>query len=131
MDVFTTSGAFSWSELMTSDPEAALRFYQPLFGWTLDKMPMPDGTYNVIKADGTAIGGVMKMPAEAAAGGMPPSWGCYVTVKDVDACAEQVKTLGGKVLHPPTDIPGVGRFAVIADPQGAWLNIITYSMPSK
>ena len=131
MDAFKTSGAFSWSELMTSDPEAALRFYRPLFGWTLDKMPMPDGTYHVIKADGTAIGGVMKMPAEAAAGGMPPSWGSYVTVKDVDACAAQVKTLGGKVLHPPTDIPGVGRFAVIADPQGAWLNVITYSMPSK
>jgi hypothetical protein len=129
MDAYATHGAFSWSELMTSDAEAALRFYQSLFGWTTDKMPMPEGDYHVVKADGTSIGGIMKMPA--AAGGMPPAWGCYVTVKDVDACAKQVAALGGKVLHGPADIPGVGRFAVIADPQGAWLNVITYAAPSK
>jgi predicted enzyme related to lactoylglutathione lyase len=130
MDAYKTHGAFSWSELMTSDPEAALRFYRQLLGWTTDTMPMPGGTYHVLKADGTAIGGVMKMSKEAAAGGMPPSWGCYVTVKDVDECARQVPALGGKVLHPPTDIPSVGRFAVIADPQGAWLSVITYAMPA-
>ncbi|HQR22564.1 MAG TPA: VOC family protein [Burkholderiaceae bacterium] len=131
MDAYTTHGAFSWSELMTSDPQGALRFYQQLLGWTTETMPMPQGEYHVIKAQGTSIGGVMKMPAEAAGGGMPPSWGCYVTVKDVDACAAQATALGGRVLHGPTDIPGVGRFAVIADPQGAWLNVITYAPPAK
>lgn len=130
MDAYTTHGAFSWSELMTSDPEAALGFYQKLFGWTTQTMPMPEGTYHVVKAGDTSIGGIMKMPPEAAAGGMPPTWGCYVTVKDVDACAEQAKSLGGKVLHGPVDIPTVGRFAVIADAQGAWLNIITYAPPT-
>ena len=129
MDAYATHGAFSWSELMTSDAEAALRFYQSLFGWTTDKMSMPAGDYHVVKADGTSIGGIMKMPA--AAGGMPPAWGCYVTVKDVDACAQQAAALGGRVLHGPADIPGVGRFAVIADPQGAWLNVIAYATPSK
>jgi predicted enzyme related to lactoylglutathione lyase len=130
MDAYTTHGAFSWSELMTSDPEAALGFYQKLFGWTTQSMPMPQGTYHVVKAGDTSIGGIMKMPPEAAAGGMPPTWGCYVTVKDVDACATQAQSFGGKVLHGPVDIPTVGRFAVIADPQGAWLNIITYAPPA-
>lgn len=127
MDAYTTHGAFSWSELMTSDPQAALAFYRQLFGWTVDVMPMPQGDYHVVKAGDTAVGGIMKMPPEAAAGGMPPCWGVYVTVDDVDACAARVGALGGKVLHPPTDIPGVGRFAVIADPQGAWINVIKYA----
>jgi uncharacterized protein len=125
MDAFTTHGAFSWNELMTSDPQAALRFYQQLFGWSTDTMEMPQGSYHVVKASGTSIGGIMQTPAEA--GPMPPTWGCYVTVKDVDACAAQAVALGGKVHHGPADIPGVGRFAVIADPQGAWLNVITYA----
>lgn len=131
MDAYSTHGAFSWNELMTSDPKAALAFYQSLFGWTTETMPMPDGDYHVLKADGTSIGGVMKMPGLAAGGGMPPAWGCYVTVKDVDECAKQATALGGKVLHGPADIPGVGRFAVIGDPQGAWLNVIAYAPPSK
>ena len=129
MDAYKTHGAFSWSELMTSDPQAALSFYQQLFGWTLEKMPMAQGDYHVVKTEGTSVGGIRKMPPEAAAGGMPPSWCCYVTVKDVDECARQAKALGGRLLHGPADIPGVGRFAVIGDPQGAWLNIITYAQP--
>ena len=59
---------------------------------------------------------------------MPPSWGCYVTVDNVDETAKQCASLGGKVVTGPQDIPGVGRFAVILDRQGAALNIITYSM---
>jgi len=127
MDVFTTPGAFSWNELMTSDAKAALAFYGPLFGWTVDEMPMPEGTYHVIKAAGTAVGGVMTMAPQA--GAMPPSWGSYVTVASVDATCAKVAALGGKVVHGPVDIPKVGRFAVIVDPQGAALNVITYSAP--
>lgn len=127
MNAYTTHGAFSWTELLTSDPASALSFYAALFGWTTDVMPMPQGDYHVVKAAGTPIGGIMQMPEEAAAGGMPPTWGAYVTVDSVDACAEKVVALGGRVLHPPTDIPTVGRFAVIADPQGAWINIMTYT----
>jgi hypothetical protein len=56
----------------------------------------------------------------------PPTWGCYVTVDDVDARADQAKRIGGQVLVAPTDIPGVGRFAVIQDPQGAMISLITY-----
>lgn len=124
MDAYTTPGAFSWSELMTSDAKSATEFYGALFGWTFDKMEMPDGSYNVIKVGETSVGGIMATPPGA--GGMPPMWGCYVTVADVDATAKRCAELGGKVMVGPQDIPGVGRFAVILDKQGAALNIITY-----
>ena len=127
MDAYKTHGAFSWNELMTSDPEAALRFYGTLFGWTSEAMPMPNGTYHVVKAAGTSVGGIMK----SMAGGMPPTWGAYVTVDDVDATARKATELGGKVVHGPQDIPKVGRFAVIVDPQGAFINVITYAMQAE
>ena len=57
MDVYTTPGAFSWSELMTPDPAAAREFYGALFGWKFDVMNMGQGDYHVVKADGTAVGG--------------------------------------------------------------------------
>jgi predicted enzyme related to lactoylglutathione lyase len=130
MDAYKTHGAFSWSELMTSDPAAALRFYTALLSWRSEKMAMPGGEYHVLKVSDTAVGGVMAIPPEAKAGGMPPNWGCYVTVDDVDATARKATELGGKVVHGPQDIQGVGRMAVIVDPQGAALNVITYTMPS-
>jgi hypothetical protein len=130
MDAYQTHGAFSWSELMTSDPEAALAFYTALFGWTTQTMDMPGGAYHVVKAGDTSVGGVMAIPAEAKAAGMRPNWGCYVTVSDVDACAGRAAELGGKVVHGPQDIPGVGRMAMIVDPQGAMLSLITYKMPA-
>lgn len=130
MDAYKTHGAFSWNELMTNDPEGALRFYTALLGWTTQKMAMPDGDYHVLKVGDTSVGGVMALPPEAKAGGMPPTWGSYVTVTDVDAIARKAGQLGGKVVHGPQDIPGVGRFAVIIDPQGAALNVISYAMPS-
>jgi hypothetical protein len=126
LEAFKTHGAFSWNELMTTDPDAALRYYTALFGWTTEPMAMPDGTYHVVRANGTAIGGVRAMPK--AAGAMPPCWGGYVTVDDVDETARQATALGGRVIHGPEDIPGVGRFAVVADPQGAVINVITYRM---
>jgi predicted enzyme related to lactoylglutathione lyase len=130
MDVFQTPGAFSWNELMTSDPAGALAFYTALFGWTGSTMPMPDGDYHVLKVGETAVGGVMALPPEAKAGGMPPCWGSYVTVADVDATARKAAGLGGKVVHGPLDVPGVGRMAVIIDPQGAAINVIAYAAPA-
>jgi len=127
MDAFTTHGAFSWSELMTNDAKAATEFYGTLFGWTIEPMPMAEGNYHVVKVGGEAVGGIMAMPPTA--GPMPPAWGCYVTVADVDATAKRCTDLGGKVAVAPKDIPGVGRFAVILDKQGAALNIITYAPP--
>lgn len=126
IDTYKTHGAFSWSELMTSDPGAAVEFYGKLFGWNVEAMDMPDGKYHVVKAGETAVGGIMAPPKDA--GPMPPCWGCYVTVDDVDRTAKDAVAFGGKLLAGPMDIPQVGRFAVIQDPQGAVLSIITYKM---
>jgi predicted enzyme related to lactoylglutathione lyase len=127
MDAYRTHGAFSWNELMTSDPEAALAFYTQLLGWKSEKMAMTGGDYHLLKIGDTSVGGVMAIPAPAKAGGMPPNWGSYVTVTDVDATARRAVELGGQLVHAPSDIPGVGRMAVIVDPQGAALNLISYS----
>lgn len=124
MDTYKTHGAFSWSELMTSDPEGALSFYRQLFGWTVETSQMGMGPYHVVKAGDTSVGGVMGKPPGGE--GMPSTWGVYVTVDDVEKTVAQCTALGGKVLMPPMDIPQVGRMAVIQDPQGATLSVITY-----
>jgi uncharacterized protein len=121
---FKQHGAFSWCELMTTDVDAAKTFYTKLFGWETEAMTMPGMTYTVVKAGGKGIGGIMTIPKEAK--GAPPMWGSYVTVDDVDKTAQTAKQLGAKILVPPTDIPTVGRFCVIQDPQGAVINAITY-----
>jgi uncharacterized protein len=123
MDVYQTHGAFSWQELTTPDPEAAMRFYGPLFGWTAEAKPMGGDPYHVISLGGEQVGGIMKPPAGAP---MPPNWGCYVTVKDIQATVAQVPGLGGKVIMPPFAIPQVGTMAVICDPQGAVFSAIQY-----
>jgi predicted enzyme related to lactoylglutathione lyase len=117
-------GKFSWNELLTTDPEGAKEFYGQLFGWTSQEWPMSDFNYSIVKAGDTDVGGIMPIPSHAK--GMPPAWGAYVTVDDVDATAGLAEKLGGKVCIPPTDIPTVGRFTVIQDPQGAMLSAITY-----
>lgn len=123
-DVYQTPGAFSWCELMTSDAGKATEFYGALFGWTMETMDMGQGPYHIIKAGGTSVGGIMKTPPDA--GPMPPMWGCYVTVADTDATVKKCQALGGKLLVGPMDIPNVGRFAVLQDPQGAVFNAIAY-----
>lgn len=128
MDAFQTPGAFSWSELMTTDPAKAAEFYGSLFGWTIESMPMPGtpgGIYRVAKLGDAAIAGMMACPDSA----IPPNWGCYVTVTDVDATVAQAQGMGAKVLMPAMDVPGVGRMAALQDPQGAVINVITYEAP--
>ncbi|MFM2053943.1 MAG: hypothetical protein RL456_1980 [Pseudomonadota bacterium] len=125
MDPRTTHGAFSWNELMTTDPARAADFYHQLFGWSVETMAMPQGPYRIVKVDGEPAGGIMGMPPGAPAT-MRPCWGGYVTVDNVDEMAAECAALGGKVLVSPTDIAGVGRFAVLQDPQGAFFNIIDY-----
>ncbi len=123
-DPMKQHGAFSWNELMTRDVDAAKTFYSNLFGWTLEDMQTNDMGYTIAKASDKEVAGIMGMPPEA--GDMPPIWGAYVTVDDVEVSAKQVETLGGKILLEPRDIPDVGRFCVICDPQGATLSLITY-----
>ncbi len=128
-DFIGQHGAFCWSELMTTDVPGALKFYTKLFGWTTEEMHMEGMTYTLAKVGGTDVGGIMATPPEAQ--GMPPMWGVYVTVDNVDATAKTAEELGGKILVPPTDIPDVGRFCVIQDPQGAVISAITRVQASK
>ena len=125
MDPYQTPGAFSWNELSTTDPEAAGRFYAGLFGWTVKNMDMGTGPYHVASLGDTQVCGIMGMPPGA--GPMPPAWGCYITVADVAATEAQCAALGGKTLVPAMDVPGVGRMAVLQDPQGAVFSVMAYS----
>jgi hypothetical protein len=118
-------GAFSWCELMTTDVKAATQFYTKLLGWNTEDMSMEGMTYTVVKTGDTGVGGIMPFPPQMA--GTPPHWGSYITVNDVDATARQAQALGATILLPPTDIPNVGRFSTLQDPQGAVVSIITYS----
>ena len=117
-------GAFSWIELMTTDTATVKDFYTRLFGWATEDMEMEGMTYTVVRAGGKEVGGIMAVPPEAQ--GTPPHWGTYVTVDDVDVVAAKVPELGGTLIVPPRDIPDVGRFCVIQDPQGAMIAAITY-----
>ena len=125
-DLYQQHGAFSWIELMTTDVEGAKKFYTQLFGWETEDMPMENMSYTITKIGDEGVGGIMPLPPEAE--GVPPHWGVYVTVDDVDATARKAEELGGKIHVPPTDIPNVGRFCVIQDPQGSVISAITYTM---
>lgn len=122
--VMKQHGAFSWNELMTTDIAGAKAFYGELLGWQMRDEPMPAGYYTMLTAGDRDVGGMMVIPADAH--GAPPAWGPYVTVEDVDQCVKHAERLGGKLIIAPRDIPKVGRFAVIRDPQGAVLSLITY-----
>ena len=125
MDAMKTPGAFSWSELTTTYPAAAAEFYGTLFGWAITDMGAAMGGYRVVNVGTVGVGGIMAMPPGAPP--MPPHWGCYVTVANVEHTLAKAASLGGKVIVPAMDIPGVGRMAVLQDPQGAVLSVIAYS----
>lgn len=118
-------GDFIWYELLTPDQDAARVFYESVIGWTIGgPAPGDDMDYRMISSASGPIAGAMTLSPEMQAGGMPPCWLGYVTVDDVDACAAHAITLGGKALMEPWEIPGVGRAALLADPQGAMFYIM-------
>ena len=92
-------------------------------GWNTQDMPMPGMTYTLLQMGETQVGGLMALPKDASEAGMRPCWVGYVGVEDADRAASRVTELGGKILMPPTDIPNVGRFAAVTDPQGAAFNL--------
>lgn len=118
---------FVWYELMTTDVSAAVRFYEHVVGWNSEAFPGSDMGYMVVKAGDRGVGGIMTIPADAAAMGARPAWLGYIHSGDVDATCEGIKKVGGKVHREPADIPGVGRFAVVADPGGAMFMLLNPS----
>ena len=123
-------GRFIWYELMTTDLEAAKRFYGEVVGWTANATPMGAGAYTILEADGAGVGGAVLLSDAHKAQGVPPNWTGYICVDDCDAAAQKTTSLAGQVLNPPTDIPGVGRFAIITDPHGAVTAIMKPTPPS-
>jgi hypothetical protein len=113
------NGQFVWRELMSTDVNASLRFYTETFGWKADAMKMPDGMeYNFMKIGDAGVGGILKHPMP----NIPAFWGSSVSVDNVDAAASRVTAAGGKVIVPPMDAGGMGRYAGFQDPQGAVIN---------
>jgi len=114
-----TSGKFVWYDVMTTDTKAAETFYRGAIGWDAKDSGMTDRTYTLLSAGPAMIGGLMPIPEDAREAGVKPAWMGYIGVDDVDAYAGSVKQAGGAIHRGPEDIPGVGRFAVAADPHGA------------
>lgn len=120
---FTTNGAVSWHELSSNDPHASIAFYTKVFNWSFKTLSLPHGPYYVIESDGQGIGGI----CDNIQPNTPSHWTGYVTVNCVDDVAIKAKELGGELLYGPEDIPQIGRFCWIKDPQGAIIAAITYN----
>jgi predicted enzyme related to lactoylglutathione lyase len=110
---------FVWYELMTTELDAAAAFYKTVVGWNSERWDNPQMRYTIVKAGDTGVGGLMTIPAEAAQMGARPAWLGYISADDVDAATDGVRQTGGTVHREPADIPEIGRFSVVADPQGA------------
>lgn len=111
--------SFFWYELMTNDVKAAEAFYTAVVGWRAQPWGEPgEGAYTVMNADDRGVAGLMAIPDRASEAGGQPAWLGYIYADDVDAATVGVKKAGGSVHRPPEDIPGVGRFSVVADTQG-------------
>jgi uncharacterized protein len=111
-------GTFSWTDLATSDPDDAKRFYTGLFGWEPEDQPIPDGSvYTMLRKDGKEVAALFQ-----AREGMPTFWGSYVTVESADSTATRASDLGGTLMMEPFDVMDVGRMATIQDPTGAVLS---------
>jgi predicted enzyme related to lactoylglutathione lyase len=124
-DVATTKatqsqGNFIWYELITPDPDGSKAFYDAVVGWDIEPAPAGPMDYRMIRrSDGGNAGGVLRLTPEMAQHGARPVWLGYLNVDDVDSVASAIEQEGGKIQMPPSDIPDVGRIAMVTDPQGA------------
>ena len=109
-------GSITWNELLTTDKEDAIAFYQTVLGVERGESMAPMD-YTLVRAGGAEVWGVMQMTPEM--GEFPPHWSVYFAVADVDATLAHAQSLGGTVIVPAQDIPDIGRFAGLLDPQGA------------
>jgi uncharacterized protein len=117
-------GRFVWYELMTTDMETAKAFYANVVGWGARDASAPGSAYGLFTIGDSPVTGLMNMPEDARRAGVTPHWIGYVGVDNVDAAVDRIKQLGGAVYVPPTDVPGISRFSVVADPQMATLALV-------
>lgn len=120
-------GALSWNELITDDTATAAKFYAEVFGFRSEVSETPNGPYTAFWVDGNVEGNAAAgmMPRNEGMGSIPNYWGVYFGVDDVEASVAAVESYGGNVIMPPMDLPQIGRMAVVQDPQGAVLTVIT------
>lgn len=117
-------GSFCWLELGTTDRASAKAFYSELFGWTGEDSPMgPDMTYTIFRMAGNDTCGVYELMKDQIEAHVPPHWMPYVKTESADASAAKALALGARQVVPPSDIPNVGRFAVVQDPTGAAISV--------
>ncbi len=113
-------GSFCWIELATTDPVAAKSFYDSMFGWKPNDVPMgPDAVYTMFELDGREAAAGYKLRPDQSAQGVPPNWLLYIAVENVDDAADRVAELGGKLAAPPFDVAEHGRMTIAHDPTGA------------
>ncbi|HKN68052.1 MAG TPA: VOC family protein [Gemmatimonadaceae bacterium] len=120
-------GQFVWYELLTPDTDAAKRFYASLTGWGTQPF---DKDYTMWTTAGAPFAGLYRLGPEMRQQGVPPNWMPYVESSNVDETVRLATSLGGAVTVPASDIPNVGRFAVLRDPQGATFGVYRTSGPS-
>lgn len=116
---------FCWFELATTGCNDELRFYEKLFGWTSTRVPMGGemGDYIMLQQGDAPVGAMFEMTPETGLGHMPPNWGPYVLVENVDASTRRAQELGAKVFKEPFDVMDMGRMSVVQDPTGAIINL--------
>ncbi|MDT8853965.1 VOC family protein [Paracoccaceae bacterium Fryx2] len=125
-----THGMIWWSELMTREPEAATAYYGSVAGWTFADMPMEGGAYMVASREGRPVAGIMDMTDLPGMDELPPHWFTYIAVDDVEAAVAATLAAGGAVIKDVFSVPEVGRIAIISDPTGAALGIMTPVRPA-
>ncbi len=125
--VVNVPNSFCWNELITTDSTKAGDFYANLFGWGRDVQNFGPMEYTMFTNGDRPAGGMFKMTPEM--GTVPPNWLVYFAVDDCDTKTQKATELGGTTMKPPDDIPGIGRFSVILDPQGAGLALIKLDNP--
>jgi hypothetical protein len=123
--------SFVWYEYMSRDVPASKAFYTRVVGWTTEDMPMPGMTYTYLRMGDTQVGGMMAMPKPVSDAGMKPGWSAYVACDDADQATAKALDLGGGLLMPPTDIPNVGRIAMLTDPQGGYFYLFKAATRSE
>jgi len=124
---FGLHGAFSWYELRVPDAAQASSFYEALFGWRMRIDQMGMGPYHLFMLGEEGQGGILSVNPDD----MPPHWGGYVTVHDLDACNRAIKENGGTIMAESIEVPGVAAFTMFTDPQGAHLAAMQYDMPEE
>jgi hypothetical protein len=127
--IFNVPNSLTWNELATRDTARAGEFYSNVFGWTRESLPESPIQYTIFKNGNRGNGGMYQITPEM--GRIPPHWLAYFAVDDCDAKVQKVTELGGSVMKPAEDIPGVGRFAILHDPQGAAFAIIKLENPPE